>query len=307
MRQDCTMILRVNSNALFFLRVAPHLNVILRANAPSCMYPSCIIAPLPSFSIKRCRMVRTCVVFFAVWSHLSAVQAENLDTGQCGVFGSNNFGACTANACCSQYGYCGTSATYCGTGCQAAWGRCTGATPTPSRSPSPSRPPASSASPSRAALASPSRSPAASATVVYSTDSSCGPAFGGTHCTVSMGCCSQYGWCGVSSTAAVTGDFPPHIKARAILSLRRPTRRTAAQAASHSTGSPAQMSCHPLRLLRTRVLACQRHHTHRVPRRRLCRALRSRLGRESTSALPPAQSPSPLTTGPTCTRRPSST
>ncbi|CAN6464271.1 unnamed protein product [Victoria cruziana] len=36
---------------------------------------------------------------------------------------------CAANLCCSKYGYCGTSAAYCGDGCQA--GPCTGS-PTPS-------------------------------------------------------------------------------------------------------------------------------------------------------------------------------
>lgn len=33
---------------------------------------------------------------------------------------------CGAGACCSQYGSCGTTAEYCGVGCQAAYGTCTG-------------------------------------------------------------------------------------------------------------------------------------------------------------------------------------
>ncbi|KAI0129618.1 hypothetical protein BJ170DRAFT_282431 [Xylariales sp. AK1849] len=41
--------------------------------------------------------------------------------GTCG--GSNGY-SCINNACCSQYGWCDTGDAYCGTGCQAAFGRC---------------------------------------------------------------------------------------------------------------------------------------------------------------------------------------
>lgn len=34
--------------------------------------------------------------------------------------------SCGSNLCCSQYGYCGSTSDYCGTGCQSAFGRCTG-------------------------------------------------------------------------------------------------------------------------------------------------------------------------------------
>ncbi|KAI8591125.1 hypothetical protein BDZ88DRAFT_412424 [Geranomyces variabilis] len=42
--------------------------------------------------------------------------------GECGP----TAGPCANNGCCSKWGWCGTSADYCGAGCQAAFGRCTG-------------------------------------------------------------------------------------------------------------------------------------------------------------------------------------
>ncbi|KAK6082955.1 polysaccharide deacetylase [Seiridium cupressi] len=38
--------------------------------------------------------------------------------------GSNGY-TCTDNLCCSQYGWCGDTSEYCGTGCQSPFGRCT--------------------------------------------------------------------------------------------------------------------------------------------------------------------------------------
>lgn len=34
-------------------------------------------------------------------------------------------GSCGSGACCSQYGWCGTTTDYCATGCQAQYGTCT--------------------------------------------------------------------------------------------------------------------------------------------------------------------------------------
>ena len=54
---------------------------------------------------------------------------------QCGI--SGGLAVCTSTAggpCCSQYGWCGSTPDYCGAGCQAAYGSCTGA---PSASPLP--------------------------------------------------------------------------------------------------------------------------------------------------------------------------
>jgi len=35
-----------------------------------------------------------------------------------------NFGSCPSGLCCSQYGYCGKTSDYCGTGCQSKFGSC---------------------------------------------------------------------------------------------------------------------------------------------------------------------------------------
>jgi len=49
--------------------------------------------------------------------------AKKISTnGLCGV----GNGSCPNNQCCSQFGYCGKGATYCGTGCQSEFGQCGG-------------------------------------------------------------------------------------------------------------------------------------------------------------------------------------
>jgi len=85
-------------------------------------------------------------------------------------------GACAGNGktcqnspfgnCCSQYGWCGSSADHCGQGCNASFGTCgTGSTPAPS--------------------------------TPVSTDGTCAGTGGRTCAGSPFGnCCSQYGWCG---------------------------------------------------------------------------------------------------------------
>ncbi|PQE16751.1 chitin deacetylase protein [Rutstroemia sp. NJR-2017a BBW] len=100
--------------------------------------------------------------FLAFLSKRAIVSPDNT----CGnsYAGSNNSYKCdaTVNAggCCSTYGYCGNTTDFCGTGCQTAFGTCTGATTQPSE------------------------------------DSFlCGPSNGGLSCTGGL-CCSQAGYCG---------------------------------------------------------------------------------------------------------------
>ncbi|KAF2751120.1 carbohydrate-binding module family 18 protein [Sporormia fimetaria CBS 119925] len=81
--------------------------------------------------------------------------------------------------CCSQYGYCGRSPAYCGTGCQSAFGSCSGgAAPTPTNNPT---------------------NP-----LKVSKNGSCG---NGVTCLGSVfgNCCSQYGYCGSSKDYCGTG------------------------------------------------------------------------------------------------------
>jgi len=88
--------------------------------------------------------------------------------GKCG----NEFGLCPSNKCCSQHGWCGTSSSYCGAGCQPQFGQCDGVPSTPSN---------------------------------ISNNGKCGKGFG---ICPSGKCCSQYGWCGTTEEFCGTGCKP---------------------------------------------------------------------------------------------------
>ncbi|PON87702.1 hypothetical protein TorRG33x02_165460, partial [Trema orientale] len=96
------------------------------------------------------------------------------DTPQCGW---QAYGAlCRDNLCCSQWGYCGSTSAYCGTGCQS---QCWNSPPPPSPSPPPPSPPPPPVDPERP-------------------DHRCGPNVGNAPCRPGR-CCSIYGWCGDSA------------------------------------------------------------------------------------------------------------
>ncbi|KAF2028980.1 hypothetical protein EK21DRAFT_90197 [Setomelanomma holmii] len=101
---------------------------------------------------------------------LVAVNGQTISTsGSCGAAseGLTCAGSVFGN-CCSQYGWCGSTSAYCGTGCQSGYGTCT---------------------------------PVVSSTgVKVSDDGSCGGT-GGMTCQGSTfgNCCSFYGWCGSTS------------------------------------------------------------------------------------------------------------
>ncbi len=90
--------------------------------------------------------------------------------------------SCSGNNCCSRYGWCGTSAAYCGTGCQSGFGICAAGNPSSSTSTSTS-------------TTSPPTKP-------VSTNGQCQT--NGAICPSGQ-CCSQYGWCGTSSAYCGTG------------------------------------------------------------------------------------------------------
>lgn len=111
-------------------------------------------------------------------SHLQVVPEKRQTTysqdGQCGPAHNNLL--CDPNStvysgsCCSQYGWCGSTAAHCGTGCLSGCGN------------TPSTPVASTA-----------------ATVPARDDGRCGKDFGGASCDAKGaygGCCSSYGYCG---------------------------------------------------------------------------------------------------------------
>ncbi|EPE34144.1 Glycoside hydrolase/deacetylase [Glarea lozoyensis ATCC 20868] len=92
----------------------------------------------------------------------------------CGVVMGQTAGySCDASAneggCCSQYGYCGNSSTYCGDGCQSAYGICDAPAP-----------------------------------VLPDDDFTCGPLNSNKICSGSL-CCSQAGYCGNTTDYCDTG------------------------------------------------------------------------------------------------------
>jgi hypothetical protein len=100
--------------------------------------------------------------------------------GTCGPSGYTCVGSKYGD-CCSQYNYCGASSSYCSTGCQSAFGTCNKVS-------------SSSIRPSTLVTSTSSRTGAIPSSLPLSTDSRCGPAFGGQTCKGSRygDCCSQY-------------------------------------------------------------------------------------------------------------------
>jgi hypothetical protein len=103
-------------------------------------------------------------------------------TGQCGPTGGS--AVCAPGYCCSQYGWCGLSpnTAYCGTGCQSAFGQCTGVLQPPVVNPPVVNPPVVN--------------PPSTGT----STGQCGPTGGNAICVTGL-CCSRYGWCGSPSAA----------------------------------------------------------------------------------------------------------
>lgn len=94
----------------------------------------------------------------------------------CGnLFNGNNKGytcdpkSANGGPCCSAYGYCGTSASYCGAGCQKNFGTCSGSDSLPPLNPD-----------------------------------QCGPQNGNSKCGSGQ-CCSTNGWCGNSTAYCGAG------------------------------------------------------------------------------------------------------
>jgi len=84
------------------------------------------------------------------------------------------YGKCPgANDCCSKYDYCGTTDTYCGTGCQNKYGICKD-----------------------------------TAIPVSTVSGRCGPGYG--KCTKDNQCCSKYNYCGTSTDHCGTGCQPQY-------------------------------------------------------------------------------------------------
>ncbi|ORX46003.1 glycoside hydrolase/deacetylase [Piromyces finnis] len=104
--------------------------------------------------------------------------------GRCGA----EFGSCPEGQCCSQYGYCGVSSDHCTTGCQSSFGQC-GSTTNKKTS-------------VKKTTATTKMATTTKKATVTSTNGRCGTEFGS--CPEGQ-CCSQYGYCGVSSDHCTTG------------------------------------------------------------------------------------------------------
>ncbi|KAK5654286.1 hypothetical protein OQA88_7463 [Cercophora sp. LCS_1] len=74
----------------------------------------------------------TGVCSYAPSSCAPEVCISNCDAkAPCGEYADPESASCPLNVCCSQYGFCGSTSEFCGTGCQAGFGGC-GPPPTPS-------------------------------------------------------------------------------------------------------------------------------------------------------------------------------
>ncbi|KAF2865856.1 hypothetical protein BDV95DRAFT_599244 [Massariosphaeria phaeospora] len=113
----------------------------------------------------------------------------------CGGTGGFTCQGSTFGNCCSASGWCGTTADYCGTGCQSTFGTC-----------GTSGGVSSAVSSVRPVTTRTSAAPAPSSTNKVSADGTCGGTTGNTCQGSSFGnCCSQYGWCGSTTGHCGTG------------------------------------------------------------------------------------------------------
>lgn len=106
--------------------------------------------------------------------HFLSSRALSPDSSCGNLFNGNNKNyTCDPNSpnggpCCSQYGYCGTTSDYCGTGCQSAFGKCAGSE------------------------------------VIPIDPNVCGPSNGNNKCLSGL-CCSHVGYCGNTTDYCGTG------------------------------------------------------------------------------------------------------
>ncbi|KAI9334668.1 hypothetical protein DFJ73DRAFT_962916 [Zopfochytrium polystomum] len=138
------------------------------------------------------------------------------NNGLCG----KNVGSCYPGFCCSTWGFCGNTTDHCGTGCQSAYGACTGTNTTSSsgssggattnstggttstattstgsttNTKSTTTTTSGSTSKSSSTTGTPTTSSTGTIPDFVSTTGQCGPTYG--LCPLGL-CCGKYGWCG---------------------------------------------------------------------------------------------------------------
>jgi len=99
------------------------------------------------------------------------------------------FGMCPGNKCCSKYGYCGTTNSYCGANCIPEFGRCNSTGVKTTTTTKPKITTTSSTEPTK-----------------VSTNGMCGPSYGS---CPSGQCCSKYGYCGTSDAHCKPSSCQP--------------------------------------------------------------------------------------------------
>ncbi|KAK7527912.1 uncharacterized protein IWZ02DRAFT_352448, partial [Phyllosticta citriasiana] len=108
--------------------------------------------------------------FGQCWTNVTSSPVSTFPAGACGASaGGQTCAKAPSGSCCSEYGYCGTGAAFCGVGCQPLYGMCNSTVQSSPAAPSSTYP-----------------------------AGACGPTAGGQNCenALSGPCCSQYGYCG---------------------------------------------------------------------------------------------------------------
>ncbi|ORY34377.1 hypothetical protein LY90DRAFT_387004, partial [Neocallimastix californiae] len=111
---------------------------------------------------------------------LLAISALAFDLTFAARCGQVNGLACPTGYCCSQFGFCGKTESYCGKGCQSEFGICNGTTSSVAD--------ATTTTTTGKKYRTPTNDN-------VSTDDTCGPLRGNKICPEGK-CCSEYGYCG---------------------------------------------------------------------------------------------------------------
>ncbi|TKW50087.1 Chitin deacetylase [Colletotrichum tanaceti] len=180
-----------------------------RGNVPSYNFKISAVSPLACTSTRITSSSSATSTRTSTSSRSTSTALAVSRDGSCGATGAKTCQGSVFGNCCSKNGWCGSTAAYCGTGCQSKYGTCGSqsssssvgsGTASNTRSSAPS-----SGTGTRSATGS-SSAPSSTSTRPVSTDGQCGVGKG-RQCTGSAfgNCCSQYNFCGSTSGHCGTG------------------------------------------------------------------------------------------------------
>lgn len=99
----------------------------------------CAPNPTPSISGSDCTSLRHCTCTdFTNYTGARKLQQPTAEPG--GSCGPSVWRRCPGTQCCSQFNFCGITQAHCGSGCQQAYGSCSGTAPGPAPPPQPPPP-----------------------------------------------------------------------------------------------------------------------------------------------------------------------